>query len=139
VCIEIRPSRPEDAEFAVPFIYSSGPYSFDYIFAGPDRAAASFLNRAFAKPGGELGYRDHFSVCRDDEIVGCGKIMSPKDSLSYAWHGATQILRHYGPLAGTGVIRRALAAERVIQPPARDTWSLRFNNVVVSGSDWTWP
>ena len=120
--VEIRPSRPEDAEFAVPYVYSSGPYSFDYVFAGPDRPASEFLTRTFSKPGGEMGYRDHFSVCRDGEIVGCGKIMSPKNSLSYAWHGAIQILGHYGLVGGTSVLRRALAAERVIQPPSGDLW-----------------
>ena len=120
--IEIRPSQPEDAEFAVPYIYSSGPYSFDYIFAGPDHTAPAFLSQAFSKPGGELGSRDHFSVFRDGEIVGCGKIMSPRDSLSYALHGMTQIFGHYGLLSGVGVIRRALAAERVIQPPKGELW-----------------
>ena len=120
--IEVRPSRPEDAEFAVPYLYSSGPYSFDYVFAGPDRTAPDFLNPTFSKPGGELGYRNHFTVSRDGEIVGCGKVMSPQDSLSNTWHGAIQVFGHYGLVAGTGVLRRALAAERVIQPPKGDLW-----------------
>jgi ribosomal protein S18 acetylase RimI-like enzyme len=122
VNIEIRASRPEDAEFVVPYIYSSGPYSFDYVFAGPNRTATEFLLEAFSTPGGELGYRDHVSVCRDEQIVGCGTIMSPKDSIRYMWNGARQIVRHYGLVTGSRVMRRALAVERVIKPAAGDLW-----------------
>ncbi len=120
--VDIRPSRPEDAESVVPFIYSSGPYSFDYVFERPNRCATDFLTAAFAKPGGELGYRDHVTVCARGKIVGCGTIMSPQDSVRYAWHGASQILRHYGWITGSGVLRRALAVERVIRPASGDLW-----------------
>ncbi len=120
--IEIRPSRPEDADSAVPHIYSSGPYSFDYVFATQTTTAVDFLRYGFSKRAGEFGYRDHVSVIKDGQIIGCGAVFAPQDSLSYTLNAVRQILGHYGPFFGIGVIRRGLAIERLVQPAKKDLW-----------------
>ncbi len=122
--IDIRPAKPDDVELAVPLIYSSGPYSFDYVFARRDKTSCEFLSRAFADNRGEFGHQNHVSVVVDGRVVGAGCIFSSHDTLSYMIHGVRQIIGHYGPIAGAGVIRRGLQIERVVQPAKGDLWIL---------------
>lgn len=120
--VEVRPSQPEDAAAVVPLIYSSGPYSFNYVFAGDEARVCSFLRYAFQKNYGELSFRNHFSVVSDDGIVGCGAILSPKPSIANSIFPLLQVVRHFGFASSAGIIRRALAVERVIQPASGDLW-----------------
>ncbi len=120
--IDIRPSQPDDAAAVVPRIYSSGPYSFDYVFAGDESRGCSFLRYAFQGNHGELTYQNHVSVVSDDRIVGCGAILSPKHSIANSIFPLLQVVRHFGVASSAGVIRRALAVERVIQPANGDLW-----------------
>jgi hypothetical protein len=66
--ISMRPAQPTDGEDAVPFIYSSGPAAFDYVFSYLANGEAGigspleFLLRAFVDGRGEFGYRTHYVV-----------------------------------------------------------------------------
>jgi ribosomal protein S18 acetylase RimI-like enzyme len=125
--IALRPARPTDSEDAVPFIYSSGPAAFDYVFSHISHIANTeaarcgspleFLHRAFVDGRGEFGYRTHYVVLADDRIVGAGAGYSGANTLAFTLAAARQIIGQYGLRAGGGVIRRGLAVERVVPPP----------------------
>lgn len=122
--ISMRPARPTDSEDAVPFIYSSGPAAFDYVFSHTPSGEAArggsplqFLHRAFVDGRGEFGYRTHYVVLADDRIVGAGAGYSGAHALAFTLAAAHQIVGQYGLLAAGGVIRRGLAVERVVPPP----------------------
>ena len=121
VDILIRPARPEDAEAAVPLIYSSGPAAFDYVFTHQTHLPATgYLRRALEYPNGEFGYRHHVVVELDGEVVGAGASFSGRDALGFMPTALRQIFGWYGLIGGARVSRRGLQVERVVQVPKGD-------------------
>jgi ribosomal protein S18 acetylase RimI-like enzyme len=119
--MQIRPAGPEDADAAVPLIYSSGPAAFDYVFHVPGRATArDFLRRAFVDGAGEFGFRNHVVGISGDEVIAAGAAWSGRSNLRFAVAAARQIFVVYGLAAGAGVVSRGLQVESIIQPPRRD-------------------
>ena len=119
--IQIRPARPEDAEAAVPLIYSSGPAAFDYVFSHETRLAATgYLRRALEHPNGEFGYRNHVVVELDGQVVGAGAAYSGREAQSFMFTALRQIFGWYGLVSGVLVSRRGLQVERVVQAPKGD-------------------
>nr|WP_255500823.1 GNAT family N-acetyltransferase [Caulobacter sp. 17J80-11] len=116
----IRPARADDAAAAAPLVYMSGPAAFDYVFAPGRRRAEDFLGRAFADGAGEFGWRTHVVVEKDGEVIGAGAGYDGSAPLGFMLAAARQILSHYGPVTGAGVIRRGLRVEQVIPPPTKD-------------------
>jgi ribosomal protein S18 acetylase RimI-like enzyme len=110
-----RPAMPEDADVAVPLIYSSGPASFDYVF-GAGRAQA-FLRHAFEAHEGEFSHRTHEVALLRGHIAAVGAVFDGRAALAFTLAAARQILKFYGPVAGIGVIVRGLRTEGVIRPP----------------------
>lgn len=120
-----RPATAADADDAVPLIYSSGPAAFDFVFSVPGKATAiDFLRAAFADGRGEFGFRNHVVGLVDGALVAAGAAWSGASTLAFSGAAARQILRCYGPVAGTGVIARGLRVESVVQPPTRACWYL---------------
>ena len=118
--LSFRPAAAVDAEEAVPLIYSSGPAAFDYVFKlRDDLTAEDFLRTAFLDGAGEFGWRNHVVGELDGKIVAAGAGWSGDRGLAFMIAGARQIFRCYRPIAGAGVIVRALRAEAVIPPPSR--------------------
>ena len=116
--IEIRTATPEDADAAIPLIYSSGPAAFDYVFSHRTRISAKeFLHRVFQEPGGEFGFRNHVAVVCDGEVVGTGAAFSGEAALSYTLAMLKGIFRHYGALGAFPVMRRGLQLESIVRPP----------------------
>ena len=120
--IEIRPSQPSDVAAVAPFIYSSGPYSFNYVLASDQAGVLPFVRYAFAQKSGELRYENHVTVLRDGDIVGCGAALAPHQSLLQTFHGVRHVVRHCGIAASAGIIRRGLAFEQVVRPPKGELW-----------------
>ena len=60
--IELKPSKKEEVEVAVPLIYSSGPPTFEYVFKNKQVVAPDFLKYAFVREGGEFSYQNHYSL-----------------------------------------------------------------------------
>jgi len=106
----------------VPCIYSGGPYSVNYLFAGDESRVCAFLRYAFQGDYGELSYRNHVSVVSDESIVGGGAMLSPHRSFAHSVYPILHMDRHFGLIASPSIIRRALAIERVIQPASGDLW-----------------
>ncbi|HUO95921.1 MAG TPA: GNAT family N-acetyltransferase [Steroidobacteraceae bacterium] len=119
--LSFRPAGAADADAAVPLIYSSGPATFDYVFApaGADQALR-FLHAAFRGGRGEFGHLNHVVALADGAIVGVGAAWDGRATLRFTLAAAAQILRFYGPVGAAGVIARGLAVERVIRPPRGD-------------------
>ena len=118
--IAFRSAVAADVEAAVPLIYSSGPAAFDYVFtldSGP--MAEDFLRRSFLDGAGEFGWRNHVVGELDGRIVAAGAGWSGEMGFRFMIAGARQILGCYAPIAGAGVIGRALRVEAIVPPPSR--------------------
>ncbi len=121
--LQFRPAAPDDAEAAVPLVYSSGPAAFDYVFAVPGKAdAQAFLRRAFRDGRGEFGFRNHVVGEFDGRIVAAGAAWDGTANATFALAATRQIVACYGLGAGTGVMLRGLRVEAIVQPPGRRCW-----------------
>jgi ribosomal protein S18 acetylase RimI-like enzyme len=118
--MDFRPATPDDADAAVPLIYSSGPAAFDYVFSVPGKATSQdFLRRAFVAGDGEFGHRNHVVGTIDGKAVAAGATWSGSANAGFALAAARQILGLYGAVAGAGVMSRGLRVESVVQLPPR--------------------
>jgi ribosomal protein S18 acetylase RimI-like enzyme len=119
--VQFRPAAPEDAEAAVPLIYSSGPSAFDYVFATRDGGdAQAFLRHCFVDGAGEFGWRNHWVGVLDGRVVAVGAGYGADTKWPFTLAAARQIMGHYGLGRGLGVIARGLRVESVIRPPDGD-------------------
>jgi len=119
--VRFRPAAAEDAEAAVPLIYSSGPAAFDYVFALADGSdAQAFLQRCFVDGAGEFGWRNHWVGVVDGRVVAVGAGYGADSKWPFTLAAARQIIGHYGMRRGLGVIARGLRVESVIRPPEGD-------------------
>lgn len=117
--LEFRPATAADVAGAVPLLYSSGPATFDYVFAPRDSTESyAFLAAAFQDAAGEFGWRNHVVGVRDGSIVAAGAAWDASCTFAFMRAATRQILGHYGLVRGAAVIGRGLAVERVIRPPA---------------------
>lgn len=119
--IQLRPARPDDAEAAVPLIYSSGPAVLDYIFCLHDRRDVfACMRRGFERNAGELGHGIHTVATLNGELVGIGASFAGDTTLGFMIAGARNVFGYYGFANGVGVIRRALQVERIVKPPKKN-------------------
>jgi len=124
----IRPATPADRD-AVPLLYSSGPYVFDYVFTTANKSALSFLEHVFIKEGNLFSYQNTFVAELDGNIMGAALFCSGKN---YDQGGAklgNEILRKYW-FSAISVIVRANKLSRVIPRPDDDVEYL--NNLGVA-------
>ena len=129
--VRFRSAAPDDADAAVPLIYSSGPAAFDYVFATRDGAEAlSFLRRCFIDGAGEFGWRNHRVGVLDGRMVAVGAAYGADSHWAFTLAAARQIIGHYGIGRGLGVIVRGLRVEAVIRPPSGDMHYLAHLAVV---------
>ena len=116
--VMFRPAKPEDAEAAVPLVYSSGPLVFEYAFSHKTRITAKeYLYRVLQKPGGEFGYENHIVGVIDDQVVAAGAGFTGATTFPFLKSAIKQIFTHYGFIQGIQVCRRGLHIESVIKPP----------------------
>ncbi|WP_295803654.1 GNAT family N-acetyltransferase [uncultured Microbulbifer sp.] len=113
-----RPCRAQDADIAVPLIYSSGPAAFDYAFCDNDaQQARDFLRHAFVRGDSEFGYRQHTAAVIDGEVVAVGALRNSTQNLRFTVAAFRDIVRFYSPLAAVRTVARGLRTEMVISPP----------------------
>jgi ribosomal protein S18 acetylase RimI-like enzyme len=113
--VGFRPAMPEDADVAVPLIYSSGPAAFDYVFGAG--CAKAFLRDAFAGEEGEFSHRTHEVALLRGHVAAVGAVFDGRHALAFTLAAARQILGFYGLVRGLAVIVRGLRIEGVIRPP----------------------
>ncbi|RDI98620.1 GNAT family N-acetyltransferase [Dyella solisilvae] len=119
--VRFRPARADDADAAVPLIYSSGPVAFDYVFANPvDGDAQAFLRRCFVDGDGEFGWRNHWVGEAGKRVVAVGAGFGADSKWPFTLAAARQILGHYGAVRAAPVIVRGLRVESLIRPPEGD-------------------
>lgn len=122
--IEIRPSRPEDAAAVAPYIYSSGPYSFNCVLASDETVVLPFICDAFSIGVGELQYGNHVTVTKQGAVVGCGAVLAPNPSIWDSIRAFRHVAGRFGIARSVGIVRRGLAFEKIVQPPKGDLWIL---------------
>ncbi len=133
--LSFRLARPEDADAAVPLIYSSGPAVIEYIFnARRPGEALECMHRGFVKNCGELGHAIHTVAEIDDKVVGVGTSYGASAIPGFMLAGTRNIFAFYGPFHAMGVLRRALQSERLIKPPKGDVHYVA--HIGVSPSHW---
>ncbi|MBB5211211.1 GNAT family N-acetyltransferase [Microbulbifer hydrolyticus] len=119
--LSFRPCRAQDADAAVPLIYSSGPGAFDYVFCDRSKQQArDFLHHAFVRGDSEFGYRQHIAAVIDGEVVAVGAVRNSNQNLRFTIAALRDIVRFYSPLAAARVVVRGLRTEMVISPPKKD-------------------
>jgi len=119
--VEFRQAQPEDAHAVAPLIHASGPAAFAYVFSHRTRMnALEFLERNFAQPHGEFGYRIHTVGVRDGNVVAVGTIYSGRDTPAFFLAAARQVFSCYGLSQGLGVSRRGIQVERLCRVPTGD-------------------
>lgn len=115
--IEFRAAQPSDVHAAVPLIYSSGPEAFNFVFKPtPAQEAQNFLRRAFVRPGGEFGYRNHIVALVNHQVVGIGTAFSGDAVLEYTTSAARVIFGMYG-LHSFRVAINGLRVENIVKQP----------------------
>lgn len=116
--VELRPSKKEEADLAIPLIYSSGPPSFEYVFKNDKHTAADFLHYAFQSEGGEFSYQNHYSLYFDGEMIGIGCEFDAQKASSFTFYDAKKILQFYG-LRSFPIIKHGLKIEQLIKLPQK--------------------
>ncbi|MBI2421975.1 MAG: GNAT family N-acetyltransferase [Candidatus Hydrogenedentes bacterium] len=119
--IRFRPGVAEDVEPAVPLIYSSGPAAFDFVFSHRTPIdAQTFLRRTFLTGAGEFGYAGHVVGEMNGVCVATAAGWSADALRGFMLVALRQILRHYGVVAGIGVMSRGLRMEHMLSTPTRE-------------------
>jgi len=110
------PCKPEDANDAVPLIYSTGPDAFDYVFKNEKTTALDFLNYAFQTKGGEFSYDNHIGLYDGKKLIGIGSRFSKKDGAKFLYFDGKKIISFY-KFKSPSIILHGLKIERMIRPP----------------------
>lgn len=114
--VELRPARASDAASAAPLLYESGPRVIAYLF-GSEAAALHYFRAAFPRRAQEMSHAHHTVATVEGSVAGVGGAYSGGQLPAFLVCGAWTLLRCFGPRQGIPMIRRALAVERVVQPP----------------------
>ena len=116
--LRFRACCAQDADAAVPLIYSSGPAAFNYVFCDrSEQQALDFLHHAFVRGHSEFGYRQHTAAILDGKLVAVGALRNSTQNLPFTLAAFRDIVRFYSPLAITRVVAHGLRTEMVIRPP----------------------
>jgi ribosomal protein S18 acetylase RimI-like enzyme len=118
--IKIRKAHPDDVQFIVPMIYSSGPHEFDYIFNVANKTAQSYISFAFPGRSGAQSHSVHMVATLNDEVVGIGAFYSGRDGGRLGLGNIWTALRFYGPQNIMKVAQRAAHIETIIPPAEVD-------------------
>jgi ribosomal protein S18 acetylase RimI-like enzyme len=121
VHVTFRQARPDDLDLVLPFIYSSGPAEFDYVFTQHGKTTHDFLRWAFAVGDGSFGYRNYTVAVVDRRPVGIGAFCSGKEEKAADTRVGLQMLRFYGPIGAWPVIRRGRRLRSIMPFPDADT------------------
>jgi len=127
--LELRPSKKEEVDQAVPLIYSSGPPSFEYVFKNDKVNAQDFLSYAFVRPGGEFSYQNHYSLYWEEEMVGIGSVFDAKMAGGFTVVDALNIFRFY-KFSSLGPVKSGLKVEKLILLPIKKEIALAHLAIV---------
>jgi len=116
---QFRPATPQDAEAAVPLIYSSGPQAIDYGFPRHDKTQQDFLHFAFVDGKGFLGYQNHTVATLDDQVVGIAALYNLSTYLRLTLAHLWQLWRFYPAWRFTDLAVRGVHLTSIMPPPAQ--------------------
>ena len=129
--VRFRAALAEDAQACAPLVHSSGPDSFDYIFADARRNAVPFLAYAPVRPRVEFGYAAHVVGELDGRVAACGAGWANGGARFAVATAATAwpAIGFFGPRAAGAACRRGMEAETVMPGPARGAYDVRHLGV----------
>jgi ribosomal protein S18 acetylase RimI-like enzyme len=114
----LRSAAADDANEAVPLMYSSGPELFDHIFP-PD--PLPFLHREFRSGRGVCGFTTHMvAEVPGEGAIGVISIVTAAEARANLLGTGLTLLTHHGPVSGARAAWRAYLNSRVIRIPG---WS----------------
>lgn len=116
---QFRPATPQDAEAAVPLIYSSGPQAIDYGFPRHAKTQQDFLHFAFTDGQGFLGYQNHTVATLDDQVVGIAALYNLSAYLRLTLAHLWQLWRFYPAWKLTDLAVRGVHLTSLMPPPAQ--------------------
>lgn len=95
--ITIRPANADDANAAVPLIYSSGPEVWDFLFGdGRPESSLPYLQKAWVSGLGVAGYRAHWVAEQDGAVLGAVSVYNAKVHKALGNQTALQAIRYFG-------------------------------------------
>lgn len=103
-----RPAHPNDAETAVPLIYSSGPQFYDYVFGTNHIQVHNFLCHMFATGSHMFGYQRYTVATLHEQVVAIGAFYVGTQIPSVDWIMVWQATRSFGLAALPGIAWRGL-------------------------------
>jgi len=98
-------------------LYSSAPELYDYMFARGKITAQDYIAHEFRSGAGFIGHTIHTAAIADGEIVGVGAFYTRDQYPALQLGSAYEILRFYGFLRMSSVLRQASHAGSVIRRP----------------------
>lgn len=118
--INIRKAQPDDVQFVIPMIYSSGPHEFDHVLNVGNKTAQDYLSFAFPTKLGAQSHRVFTVAIINDQVVGIAGFYSGKDYLRLNLGGAWNVLRFYGFRNTVEVGQRSDQLEAIVPRPEAD-------------------
>lgn len=115
--LTFRAALPLDAEVVLPFIYSSGPHQFEYLFTQPSTTAQQFLSWAFVSGAGLFGYRIYTVALAGTRPVAIGAGYGRQDGKAFERQMLWQFVRFYGVRRAWRVIKRAIELDALTPFP----------------------
>lgn len=129
--IHFRLCSPEDANIAVPLIYSSGPKAYDLAFSDKTaKQSLEFLQQAFVTPGTEFSFDQHTALVKDGKVVAVGGVKTKSQTLKFTLSAAKVIFSFYSLLGACRTVVRGLKIESVLKPPKKNI--AMIHNLAVS-------
>lgn len=116
--IEFKMTSVQDVAAAVPLMYSSGPYSFDYVFCHSEQhQGTEYLRKAFIEQDIEFSHRHHLGLYLEGELVALGCIKHAKQNAAFMKAALKSFFNHFSFLQALGVLWRGMQTEAIIRPP----------------------
>ena len=119
--ISIRRAQPDDIDFAVPLIYSSGPHEFDYIFNLGQKTALGYLSFAYPTKLGSQSHRVCTVATLNNKVVGIGSFYTSRDYTRLGFGNFWNVLKFFGPQNLLKISQRTSRIETIIPAPEADT------------------
>jgi ribosomal protein S18 acetylase RimI-like enzyme len=117
--LSLRPALAEDAEAALPLLYSAGPEGFAFLFDAPGRDGLAFLRLAFARDAGFLGHGVFTAAVLDQRVVGVAAAYGG-DGLTGLTGRAMPALLSFYRLGAPAVLWRLGLLSQIARAPPRD-------------------
>lgn len=131
--MHIRQAKQEDAQVLAELVYDSAPSLLMATFnIDSHYSALHFLTTSLVKPEGQYGYKNHWVMTKNDQVIGC--ISAWHNQLSLDFHQATlkAITDFYGLEHALKVLHTNQTLQDCIPEITLDEWCVGHLSVIDS-------